>query len=57
MWLAGVSYWVIGMPVSYLLAFTLDFGPNGLWLGLTVGLGCAALLLGWRFWVRSVHIR
>ena len=56
MWLATVSYWVIGMPVSYLLAFTLDFGPQGLWLGLTVGLGCAAALLGWRFWARSVHI-
>lgn len=56
MWMAVVSYWVVGIPVSYLMAFTLDWGPIGLWLGLTVGLALAAVLLGWRFWARSVHI-
>ncbi len=49
MWLASVSYWLIGMPVSYLLAFTLGLGEAGLWLGLTVGLGMAAFTLGGRF--------
>ena len=56
MWLAIVSYWVVGIPASYAMAFWLDWGPEGLWLGLTVGLGVAALLLGLRFWLRSVHI-
>lgn len=56
MWLAGVSYWVIGIPASYLMAFPLGWGPVGLWLGLTVGLGVAAVLLSARFWGRSVHI-
>lgn len=56
MWLACVSYWVIGIPASYVMAFTLDWGPVGLWLGLTVGLGVAAVLLSQRFWGRSVHI-
>ena len=56
MWLAIISYWVIGFPASYLFAFTFDFGPAGLWLGLTTGLGCAAGLLMWRFWGRSVRI-
>ena len=56
MWMAVVSYWVIGIPVSYLMAFTFGWGPVGLWLGLTVGLGVAALLLGWRFWGHSVRI-
>ena len=56
MWLAIISYWVIGIPASYAMAFSLDLGPVGLWLGLTVGLGVAALLLSQRFWSRSVLI-
>lgn len=50
MWLAGISYWVIGIPASYLLAFTLDLGPKGLWLGLVIGLAAAGFLLMGRFW-------
>jgi MATE family multidrug resistance protein len=50
MWLAAVSYWLIGIPCSYLLAFPLGFGGEGLWLGLVVGLVCAAASLMWRFW-------
>ncbi len=56
MWMAVISYWVVGIPASYAMAFTLGWGPIGLWIGLTVGLGLAAVLLGWRFWARSVHI-
>lgn len=56
MWLALVSYWVIGIPSSYLMAFEMGLGAQGLWLGLTVGLGCAALFLGLRFWGHSVRI-
>ncbi len=56
MFMATISYWVIGLPVSYLLAFTLGFGAFGLWLGLVIGLAVAAVLLLWRFWGRSVHI-
>lgn len=56
MWLACLSYWVIGIPSSYVMAFVFEWGPVGLWLGLTVGLGVAAILLSQRFWQRSVHI-
>lgn len=56
MWLACLSYWVIGIPSSYLMTFTFGWGPVGLWLGLTVGLGVAAVLLSARFWGRSVRI-
>lgn len=48
--LAAVSYWLIGIPCSYLLAFPLGFGGQGLWLGLVVGLFCASASLMWRFW-------
>lgn len=54
--MATISYWVIGMPVSYILAFTLGMGPVGLWLGLVVGLTVACVLLNWRFWARSANI-
>ncbi len=50
MWLAAVSYWLIGIPASYVLAFPLGYGGQGLWLGLVVGLFCAAGSLMWRFW-------
>lgn len=50
MGLAAVSYWLIGIPCSYVLAFPLGFGGVGLWLGLVVGLVCAAASLMWRFW-------
>ncbi|MDN5789125.1 MATE family efflux transporter, partial [Pseudorhodobacter sp.] len=50
MWIAALSYWVVGIPVSYVLAFPLGVGGPGLWLGLTSGLSVAALLLMWRFW-------
>ena len=51
--LAVVSYWLIGLPAAWLLAFPLGFGPPGLWLGLLVGLSFAAALLMARFWGRS----
>lgn len=50
MGLAAVSYWLVGIPCSYVLAFPLGLGGVGLWLGLVVGLACAAASLMWRFW-------
>ncbi|QYK43492.1 MAG: MATE family efflux transporter [Paracoccaceae bacterium] len=52
MWLAAFSYWAIGIPTSYVLAFPLGMGGPGLWLGLVVGLTLAAALLMARFWRR-----
>ncbi len=51
--LAAISYWLIGIPVSYLLAFRLGYGAQGLWLGLVIGLTVAAILLMVRFWHRA----
>lgn len=50
MWLTAFAYWVVGLPASYLLAFTAGFGPGGIWAGLTLGLTVAAGLLMTRFW-------
>jgi MATE family multidrug resistance protein len=54
--LAAISYWVIGLPAGYVLGFPLGLGAAGVWLGLVVGLGLAAVTLLWRFWSRSVRI-
>lgn len=48
--LAAVSYWGVGLPTAYLLGFVFDLGGVGVWFGLVVGLGAAALSLAWRFW-------
>ncbi|TMW71382.1 MATE family efflux transporter [Alteribacter natronophilus] len=39
---AFVSYWLVGIPAGYLLAAYTWMGPFGLWVGITLGLTCAA---------------
>lgn len=48
--LAVISYWCVGIPSSYVLAFPLGLGGMGLWLGLVVGLVAASSSLLVRFW-------
>ena len=49
MLIAAVSYWLIGLPISYVLGFAMDYKETGIWLGLVFGLGVAAVLLWVRF--------
>lgn len=56
MYLAIASYWVLGIPASYVLAFPMGMGAAGLWLGLSIGLAAAAVSLCWRFWGRAVSL-
>ncbi|WP_316760277.1 MATE family efflux transporter [Pedobacter aquatilis] len=44
-----LAYWVIGIPVGYLLGFKLGLGVDGIWYGLTLGLLSASILLFLRF--------
>ena len=46
---AIVSYWLVGIPTSYLLGFVADLGPRGIWLGLVAGLLAAMAALTLRF--------
>ena len=46
----GISYWVIGFPVAYILALKTDIGVNGVWYGLMAGLIAASVLLGTRLY-------
>lgn len=44
-----LAYWVIGLPVGYLLCFHFNLGSNGIWTGLLLGLSMAAILIFFRF--------
>lgn len=50
--IAAIGYWGLGLPTGYGLAFPAGLGPEGVWLGLTVGLAAAALLLA----IRARHV-
>ena len=47
--IAVVSYWVVGLPVGYVLAFPLDLGAQGIWWGLASGLAAAAVMMNVRY--------
>jgi MATE family multidrug resistance protein len=46
---AAVSFWFIGFPSGYTLAFHTYQGAIGIWTGLSLGLVVYAVLLVWRF--------
>ena len=48
-----LSYWVIGIPVGYVLGIELKMGVEGIWYGLTFGLLTASILLFIRFQNRT----
>jgi MATE family multidrug resistance protein len=52
--LAG--YWLIGLPISYVLCFRLSWGISGIWVGLTTALILigVALVWVWKERVRSL---
>ncbi len=43
-----VSFWGVGAPTGYVATWHTSLGPEGLWLGLIVGLTVSALLQGTR---------
>ena len=49
MFLAFLSYLIIGVPTSYILTFILNAGPQGIWFGFLVGLGSAGIFFYFRF--------
>jgi multidrug resistance protein, MATE family len=51
-----IAYWIVGLPVGYLLGFTFKLGVQGVWIGLLLGLTTSAILLTLRFNSRSKHI-
>lgn len=53
MYIALFSYWVVGFPLECILGFGLlgePLGVYGFWVGLSAGVGVAAVLLAARLW-------
>ena len=44
-----IAYWVVGLPVAYLLGIVLQLGIKGIWYGLTLGLFTSSALLYLRY--------
>ncbi|KAL8291589.1 hypothetical protein RQP46_002567 [Phenoliferia psychrophenolica] len=40
--ISAISYWLFGIPMSFLLMFQFGYGLPGLWFGLTIGLAIVA---------------
>ncbi|RZK78865.1 MAG: MATE family efflux transporter, partial [Pedobacter sp.] len=49
-----VAYWIIGIPLAYVLGMVLNLGVNGIWYGLTFGLLTASILLFFRFQQKTI---
>ncbi len=52
------GYWIIGMPVAYVLCFTYGWGVTGIWVGLTSALILIGLILlaAWHREIRSLSL-
>ena len=44
-----IAYWIIALPAAYLIGISGGYGTVGIWIGLSLGLGFAAVLLFYRF--------
>ncbi len=53
MYIAIFSYWAIGVPAAYYFGFIMEFGGQGIWSGLALGLAVAAVLMNWRYFRRE----
>jgi MATE family multidrug resistance protein len=49
MWLILIAYWIIALPLGYVMSFTLELGAIGIWIGLLGGLTITAVLMFIRF--------
>lgn len=51
------AYWIVGLPISYLLGIHMDMGLKGIWYGLTFGLMTSSTLLFLRYRNKSKSIK
>ena len=51
-----IGHWFLGLPVGYALCFRFGWGVRGLWIGLSVGLVVAALVLTIVWWKRTLTL-
>jgi MATE family multidrug resistance protein len=52
-----IAYWIIGLPLGYILAFKAGWGATGVWTGLLIGLTLTASAMVLRFHVLSKKLK
>ncbi|MPR35157.1 MATE family efflux transporter [Salmonirosea aquatica] len=52
-----IAYWVVALPLSYVLAFPLGMDATGVWIGLLAGLTVSAALLTYRFYHKLPRVK
>jgi len=52
-----LAYWIVGLPVGYILGFNFDLGVQGVWMGLSIALAISAFMLSFRFNFRSKSVK
>jgi MATE family multidrug resistance protein len=50
-----VAYWLIGLPIGWVLCFKLGWGAQGLWIGLSIGLVIIGTFLLW-VWNTKIQV-
>ena len=45
----AIAYWVVGIPMGCLMAFTFKMGAAGMWIGFVSGLTFSSIFLNYRF--------
>ncbi|MDH5366729.1 MAG: MATE family efflux transporter [Cyclobacteriaceae bacterium] len=48
-WLTFIAYWGLGLPIGYYLGFVVNWGAEGIWYGLLIGLSAVGISLFFRF--------
>lgn len=56
MWITFFAYWVVAFPLGIILSRVLNYGAQGFWFGLLLGLAVAATLLLLRLRVRERRV-
>jgi MATE family multidrug resistance protein len=51
-----IGHWVLGLPIGYVLCFSMAWGVQGLWTGLSVGLIFTALVLTTVWWKKTREV-
>jgi MATE family multidrug resistance protein len=56
MCIAVMGYWLLGALAGYVFAFYFDFGAQGIWTGLAIGLTATAAMMVGRFLILSKRL-
>ncbi|MBT5434759.1 MAG: MATE family efflux transporter [Alphaproteobacteria bacterium] len=57
MFIALGTSWGFGLPIAALLGFELELGGPGIWAGMAAAIGCASILVLWRFHVLARRLK